>query len=144
MFIGNWFDFPIAVTENMKKIMEETKDYDKLFFNFLVKYDGKEEVIAAIKLLTLKAVNKQIEVGSITPELIKESLFSSYLLPPDIIIQGGYRYSGVLLWDSPGAIVHFTKNKYLVTFGTKELDSALAKYKKVMLEDAKFSQSKKD
>jgi undecaprenyl diphosphate synthase len=144
MFIGKWFDFPVAITENMKKITEETKDYDKFFLNFLVKYDGKDEVISAIKLLTIKAVNKQIDAEEITPESIKESLFSSYFLPPDIIIQCGYKYSGVLLWDSPGAIIHFTNNKHWATFDLKELDSALTKYKKAVDEEKRISASKEN
>ena len=144
MFIGKWFDLPIAITENMKKIMEETNDYDKFFLNFLVKYDGKDEVTSAIKLLTLKAFNKQLEVEKITPEIIKESLFSSYFLPPDLIIQCGHRYSGILLWDSPGAVIYFTKNKHWITFDTKELDFALAKYKKAMDEEKRFFVLKKN
>lgn len=132
MFIGNWFELPIAIKENMKKVIEETKDYDQYFLNILVKYDGKQEIISAIKVLTLKALNNQIDPKNISYEQIKESLSTSYFVPPELIIQCGYIFSGIMLFDSPGAVIHFTKNKDWVTIDKKEFDEALLKYKKAM------------
>ena len=145
MFIGKWFDLPIAITENIKKIMEQTKDYDSFFFNLMINYDGHDEIFAAVKLLTIKALNKQIDIEKIDKELIKESLYTSYFVPPEIIIQCGYRYSGLLLWDSPGAIIYFTKNKHWLTMDKRDFEDALIYYKKCIVEEEKlklYSQQK--
>ncbi len=138
MFIGKWFDLPIAITENIKKIMEQTKDYDSFFFNLMINYDGHDEIFAAVKLLTIKALNKQIDIEKIDKELIKESLYTSYFVPPEIIIQCGYRYSGLLLWDSPGAIIYFTKNKHWLTMDKRDFEDALIYYKKCIVEEEKL------
>jgi undecaprenyl diphosphate synthase len=138
MFIGKWFDLPLAMIENIKKIMEETKEYDNFFLNLLVKYDGKDEITTVIKLLTIKAMNKQIETDKINQDLIKELLFTSYFVPPELIIQGGYRYSGILLWDSPEAVIYFTKSNHWITIGRKDIDAALSQYKKVIAEETRL------
>ncbi len=130
MVIGNWFDLPIATTENIKKLMEGTKDYDNFFLNLLVNYNGREEVITAIRLLTLKAVNKQIDVEKIDAEMIKESLYTSYFVPPEILIECAYKYSGMLLWDLPGTIIYLTGSKHWIDLDKKEFEEALGSYKK--------------
>jgi len=132
MFIGNWFDLPTVIKENIKKIMEETKDYDHHFLNILIKYDGKQEIISAIKVLTLKAVNNQLDPKELTPEQIKEVLFTSYFVPPELIIQCGFKFSGIMLFDSPGAVIYFTKNKHWITIDKKDFDEALIHYKKAV------------
>jgi len=144
MFIGNWFDLPIAIKENMKKIIDETKEYDNYFLNILVKYDGKKEVISAVKVLTLKAANKNLDPENITPQQIKESLFTSYFVPPDLIIQCGYLFSGIMLFDSPGAVIHFTNNKQWISIDKKDFDEALLKYKKAVQLERKVEETRKE
>ena len=137
MFIGNWFELPIVITENIKKIMDQTKDYDNFFFNLMVNYDGHEEISTAVKLLTIKAINKQIDAEKINNDLIKESLYTSYFVPPELIIQCGYRYSGLLLWDSPGAVVYFTKSKHWLTMDKRDFEDTFVYYKKCLVEESK-------
>jgi undecaprenyl diphosphate synthase len=130
MIIGKWFNLPIATTENIKKLMEGTKDYDNFFLNLLINYDGKEEIISAIKLLTLKAVNKQIDVEKIDADMIKESLYTSYFVPPEILIECAYNYSGMLLWDLPESRIYLTGSKHWLDLDKKEFEEALGSYKK--------------
>lgn len=137
MVIGKWFDLPIKITENIKKLMEETKDYDNFFLNILVNYDGKDEIISAIKLLTLKAVNKQIDPEKINASMIKESLYTSYFVPPEIIIECAYNYSGMLLWDLPGAKIYLTGSKHWLDLDRKEFEEALGSFKKSTVSEKK-------
>ncbi len=130
MIIGQWFNLPQELSEKAKKLIEKTKDYDQFFINFLIKYSGKQELASAIKLLTIKAKDKQIDVNEISTELIKESIYTSYFIPPNLIIECGYKYSGILLWDCPGSSIYFKGSKHWIDFDKNDFNEALSIYKK--------------
>ena len=129
--LGKWYDLPGRVVDSIKNAIEETKDYDCFFVNFCINYDGQEEIVDAFKLLGM-----QIKSGRIDPELIdkdsiKENLYSSYFLPPDLIIKNGNRKetSGFLLWDSVNTKICFT-NKLWPDFDKTEFLDAIKDYQK--------------
>ncbi len=112
--IGKWYDLSQQVVEAIRRIAEETKDYDSFFLNFCLNYDGQEEIVDACKL-----IGRQIRLGKIDPEvvtkeLIKENLYSSYFIPPDVFIRNGKEriLSSLLLWDSVGARIFFTNKLF--------------------------------
>ena len=108
--IGKWYDLPGELVENIKDLTRETKDYDSFFVNFCVNYDGREEIIDAMKVMAMKVRNGSIDPSSISLEDIKEHLYSSYFIPPDLmIVNGGLQSTkGFLLWDSVNAKMYFT------------------------------------
>ena len=122
---GKWYKLPGKAVESLKKTMEETKDYDGFFINFCVNYDGQEEIADACRLIA-----KQVQLGRIDPEMIskdaiKENLYSSYFMPPDILfIYGDRKLSGLLLWDSVGAKVVFA-DKSFMEFDEKDFERLL-------------------
>lgn len=129
--LGKWYHLPGRVVENIKKSIEATKDYDSFFLNCCINYDGQEEIIDAFKL-----ISRQIKAGKLDPELIdkemvKENLYSSYFLPPDLIIKNGSRKdtSGILLWDSPKSKIYFT-GKQWPDFDRTEFMDAIKDYQK--------------
>ncbi len=119
---GKWYNLPGKAVESTKKIIEETKDYDNFFVNFCINYDGQEEIVDACKVIA-----KQVELGKIAPEMItkeiiKENLYSSYFLPPDIIlIYGERKLSGLLLWDSAKSRIAFA-GKPFMEFEEKDIE----------------------
>lgn len=128
---GKWYNLPGRVVDSIKKAIEETKDYDNFFVNFCINYDGQEEIVDAIKLLGM-----QIKSGKMDPELIdkdsvKENLYSSYFLPPELMIKNGTRKetSGFLLWDSINTKIYFT-NKLWPDFDKTEFMDAIKDYQK--------------
>jgi undecaprenyl diphosphate synthase len=130
MIIGKWFNLPPELTDKIKRLMSNTEEYDSFFLNFLIEYSGKKELEAVIKLLTIKSNAKQIEPEKINESIIKESLYTSYFLPPEILIECGNSYSGILLWDIPGTRIYFTGHKHWLDLDKKDIDEALAHYKK--------------
>ena len=129
--LGKWYNLPGRVVDSIKGAIAETKDYDAFFVNFCINYDGQEEIVDAIKLLGM-----QIKAGKIDPELIdknsiKENIYSSYFLPPDLIIKNGTRKetSGFLLWDSVNTKLCFT-NKLWPDFDKTEFMDAIKDYQK--------------
>jgi len=127
---GKWYDLPGKFVDSIKNLIEKTKEYDSYFVNFCINYNGQEEIVDAVKLMS-----RQIKAGKLDPELInkemiKENTYSSYFLPPDlVIINGSKRISDLLLWDSPNAKVYFT-NKLWPDFDRIELMDAIKEYQK--------------
>jgi len=122
--IGNWFDLNHDLTNEFKKIMETTKDYDNLFLNFCVKYDGQEEVLGVIKLLATKAKLGKLDLETLDTQQVKENLYTSYFTPPEIIIESSKTYSGLLLWDAKGAKIYQTR-KHWLDMTTSDVDDAI-------------------
>ena len=111
---GKWYHLPGKVIESLKNIIENTKNNNSFFANFCINYDGQEEIVDACRL-----VAKQVELGKINPEMItkdsvKESLYSSNFMPPEIIlIYGEKKLSGLLLWDSVNSKIIFAGKSFM-------------------------------
>ena len=111
---GKWYKLPGKAVESLKKIIEGTRDYDNFFVNFCVNYDGQEEIADACRLIA-----KQVELGKIDAEMIrketiKENIYSSYFLAPDIIlIYGERKLTGLLLWDSVNSSIVFADKSFM-------------------------------
>ena len=111
---GKWYNLPGKAVESLKKIIEDTKEYDNFFLNFCINYDGQEEIVDVCKLIA-----KQVELGRIDPEMItkdtiKENLYASYFMPPDVIlIYGEKKLTGLLLWDSMNSKIVFSHKSFM-------------------------------
>lgn len=111
---GKWYNLPGKTVESLKKIIEDTKEYDSFFANFCINYDGQEEIVDACKLIA-----KQVEIGKLDPEMIrkdtiKENTYSSYFLAPDVIlIYGERKLRGILLWDSVNSRIAFADKSFM-------------------------------
>jgi len=111
---GKWYKLPGKSVEALKKTIESTKDYDSFFVNFCVNYDGHEEIVDACRLMAKQVELGRIDSEMITKDTIKENLYSSYFLPPDVIfIYGERKLSGLLLWDSVGAKIIFADKSFM-------------------------------
>ena len=61
---------------------------------------GNDDALAAEKM----------DVDQIDMEMIKDNIYSSYFLPPDLIVKTGTgrRLHGFLLWDSSTSVIYFS------------------------------------
>ena len=82
---GKWFRLPGKAVEALKGIIEATKDYDRFFTNFCISYDGREEIVDACRLIAKQVHLGKLDPDMITKENIKENIYSSYVLPPEIV-----------------------------------------------------------
>jgi tritrans,polycis-undecaprenyl-diphosphate synthase [geranylgeranyl-diphosphate specific] len=127
--IGQWYELDTEMVDTFKELMERTKQYDNLFLNFCVRYDGQEEVLGAIRLMARKISSGKLKEEDLTLQSVKENLYSSYFPPPELVIEPGCSYSGLLLWDAKGATIYYT-NKHWMLFDKKEFDDAISFYSK--------------
>ncbi len=126
--LGKWYDLPGKLVEAIKRVTEHTKEYDSFFLNICINYDGQEEIVDACRLVARKVLSEKIDLDKITKADIKENIYSSYFIPPQLIIKTGEpRQSDLLLWDSPGARIHFTGRPW-PEFDQQDFIKALAAF----------------
>ena len=127
-FVGELNSLPKPLIRVMGKVMEKTAKHQKNFWNFLVAYGGKSELINVMK----KIAEKALKIGKIE---IREKDVEKNLwvqVPVDLIIRtGGYnRLSNLLLWQSAYAEIYTTKILW-PDFNKKEFMNALKWYSQI-------------
>jgi len=129
--LGKWYNLPSKAVEAIKKTLDATKDYDSYFLNFCINYDGQEEIIDACKLLAMQVRVGKLDPETISKDTIKDNIYSSYFLPPDLTVINGKKkqISDLLLWDSPNSKIYFTE-KLWPDFSKIEFSDAIEEFKK--------------
>ncbi|MDD1775588.1 MAG: polyprenyl diphosphate synthase [Methanobacterium sp.] len=107
--VGKLELLPEDVREAIKIAEESTSKYSKRQVNIAIGYDGRLEIVDAIKKLAY-----QVEDGKINPEeidetMVNENLYTAGLADPNLIIRtsGEERLSGFLLWQSSYSELYF-------------------------------------
>jgi undecaprenyl diphosphate synthase len=124
--LGKWYNLPARIIDSIKKIIDDTKEYDSYFVNLCINYDGQEEIVDSCKMIARRVKLNKIEAESVTKETIKEDLYSSYFLPPDFIFVSGKKKSlyGFLLWDSVNSEIIFL-NKNFPDINIKDIEKGI-------------------
>lgn len=138
--VGKWYDLSPSIVESIKDVMGKTKDYDRFFLNLCVNYDGQDEIMSSLKLMARKIEAEKLQLEDITKDMIKDNLFTSYFLPPNLMIEAGDFFSGTLLWDCQGAIIHFTR-KHWLDFDKNELEIAIDKFQHAVSSKKRLTES---
>ena len=73
----------------------------------------------------------KIDPESITKETIKDNIYASYFLPPDLIVKSGKEktLNGFLLWDSTYSKIFFSERRW-PEFSKLDLLNALSFFQK--------------
>ena len=104
--IGRWEElFPAPLAAVFQKAVETTKAYDRLHLTFLMGYDGKEEILSAIR--KIKAGGETVSAAA-----VKRNLWTRELPPVDLVIRTGgepHWSSGFMMWDVADAQLYFTE-----------------------------------
>jgi len=124
-FFGKWYDLPSELVDSLKKLVEMTKNYDYFFVNFCLNYDGREELVDAFKIINRQIMAGKLSPESVTQEVIKENIYTSYFLPPDLIIRDSRdKRNSFLLWDSVGAKI-VSIEKFFPDFDKRDFEKVL-------------------
>lgn len=118
-----------SLQDKIKRAARLTKDNKDFIFNLAISYGGQEEILDAAKALA-----REVQKGSLSPEEIDENLFRQHLyagdIPyPDLLIRTGgeYRVSNFLLWQIAYSELWVTPVLW-PDFGRKEFSDALKDY----------------
>ena len=107
--VGRTELLPDEVKEAIKEAEEATKNYTKRVFNLAIGYDGRLEIIDAVKNIYKKIENGEFSIDAVNEDLISKNLYTAGLEDPNLIIRtsGEERLSGFLLWQSSYSELYF-------------------------------------
>ncbi len=129
--IGRWKEmFPEKVKKPIQLAIDKTKNHKNLFLNFFLAYSGDDEMMQAIKnIVNLSKNEKDLEI---TPQLIKDNLFTHDMPPVDYLIRTGgepHLSCGFMMWDISDTRLYFS-DKLWPDFTGEDFIKAIKEYKK--------------
>jgi tritrans,polycis-undecaprenyl-diphosphate synthase [geranylgeranyl-diphosphate specific] len=107
--VGRLDLLPKEVRDAIKEAEDATKDYHDRQFNLAIGYDGRLEIVDAIKKIIDQVESGKIDKNDITEDLVSKNLYTAGLDDPNLIIRtsGEERLSGFLLWQSSYSELYF-------------------------------------
>lgn len=130
--LGLWEEqFPEKLKKILKEGISKTRNHAKHFLNFLLAYNGDDDVLHAMKIISQKTRNSQ-EVVEVTKELIRDNLITRELPDVDFIIRTGvdgdpHNSAGFLMWQTQNSQYHFS-NKLFPDFNANDFRKAIESY----------------
>jgi tritrans,polycis-undecaprenyl-diphosphate synthase [geranylgeranyl-diphosphate specific] len=107
--VGNLELLPENVREAIRIAEESTAAYDKRLVNIAIGYDGRLEIVDAIKKICYDVQNGRLDPEKIDENVVNVNLYTAGLEDPNLIIRtsGEERLSGFLLWQSSYSELYF-------------------------------------
>lgn len=108
--IGNLKSLPIDCQNVLASALEKTAQNKGLTLVLALNYSAKWEIIEAVKNISQKTLNNQLDVDQIDDELFENHLSTSFMPNPDLLIRtsGEQRLSNFLLWQLAYTELYFT------------------------------------
>ena len=99
--IGNTDRLPEDVQKLLNETIEKTSENNNMVLSLALSYGGRQEIIRAVKKIGEDIESGKLKAKNISEELIKNSLYTSGIPDPDLLIRtsGEYRISNFLLWQ---------------------------------------------
>jgi undecaprenyl diphosphate synthase len=123
--LGELDPFPQDIKDNIKKVLEESKDNTDIIINIGLNYGGRSEILHAVQ----KIISEKKNSSEITEEIFSQYLYTHDQPDPDLIIRTGgeQRLSGFLPWQGVYSELYFP-DIYWPDFSEKEFDKALEEF----------------
>lgn len=93
----------------IKEAEEATKHYKERLLNVAIGYDGRQEIVDAVKKIAKKVKEGKLSLNEINEEVVDKHLYTAEVEDPQLIIRtsGEERLSGFLLWQSSYSELYF-------------------------------------
>ena len=78
---------PDDVKEAIKEAEDATKDYHDRLFNLAIGYDGRLEIVDAVKKIYQKIEAGELSIDDVDEKLINDNLYTEGLADPNLIIR---------------------------------------------------------
>ena len=130
-FLGDTTALNEKMQEKIKECIERTKDNTGVHFNIALNYGGRDELIKAIKQISAKVKNQEIDIEEISEKLVSDNLYTKGQPDPDLLIRtsGELRLSNFLPWQLVYSEFLFL-DKNWPDFEEEDLDKAIIEYQK--------------
>lgn len=115
-----------GLRESIEKIMEQSSKNTGLTLNIAFNYGGRDEITKAVKKISQKVLDSELEIDQINEEIISNNLYTAGQPEPDLLIRPGgeQRISNFLLWQLAYTEFLFI-NKYWPDFSEDDLIEAI-------------------
>jgi tritrans,polycis-undecaprenyl-diphosphate synthase [geranylgeranyl-diphosphate specific] len=110
--VGKLELLPEDVREAIKKAEESTSSYNLRRLNIAIGYDGRMEIVDAIKKIVNEVETGKLDVDDIDENIVNRNLYTAGMEDPNLIIRtsGEERLSGFLLWQSSYSELYFSNS----------------------------------
>lgn len=107
--VGQLELLPEDVRKAIKIAEESTASYNERLVNIAIGYDGRLEIVDAIKKIVKDVEAGKLDINSIDEKSVSANLYTAGLDDPNLIIRtsGEERLSGFLLWQSSYSELYF-------------------------------------
>ncbi len=125
--VGRWEEqLPGKLVRLLKRGIQETKNHRNFNLNFLLAYNGDDDILMAVKNIARKIKKGGLKI---TKKTIAEHLLSQPVKEVDLVIRTGiegdpHNSAGFLMWQTQNSQLYFTETKF-PDFGAKELKKAI-------------------
>jgi len=118
-----------GMQSSINKLESRTKDNTEINFNIALNYGGRDEIVKAVKKISEKVKNGELEIDDITEEEISNNLYTANMPDPDIVVRtsGELRTSNFLPWQIVYSEFIFL-DKYWPDFKDEDLDEVVRIY----------------
>lgn len=117
------------IRRRIDELEKATTDNDGLHFQIALNYGGRDEIVRAVKELSRKVKNGELDAEQITEEAVSSMLDTKGLPEPDLLIRtcNEQRISNFLLWQLAYTEFYFTPVAW-PDFTKEELEKAIEAY----------------
>ena len=108
--IGSIESLPKKAQNTLNDVIFDTQNNKTITLTLALSYGAREEIVNAIKNISKKVVNKELELEKIDENTINNHLYTFNLPEVDLMIRtsGEQRISNFLLWQMAYAELYFT------------------------------------
>ena len=127
--IGDRSRFSDRVKASLEKIEKMTQAGENMTFVLALNYSSRSEMTTAVQNIAKRVAAGEIKAEEIDEKMISESLYTSFMPDPDLIIRtsGECRLSNFLMWQASYSEFYFTPTLW-PDFDKAELEKALEAY----------------
>ncbi len=127
--IGDRSRFSEKVQASLEKIEQMTQAGENMTFVLALNYSSRSEMTTAVQNIAKRVAAGEIKAEEIDDKMISESLYTSFMPDPDLIIRtsGECRLSNFLMWQASYSEFYFTPTLW-PDFDKAELEKALEAY----------------
>ena len=127
--IGDRSRFSDKVKASLEKIEQMTQAGENMTFVLALNYSSRSEMTTAVQNIAKRVAAGEIKAEEIDETMISESLYTSFMPDPDLIIRtsGECRLSNFLMWQASYSEFYFTPTLW-PDFDKAELEKALEAY----------------
>lgn len=108
--IGDLDKLPNKAYKGLQEVIQKTENNNRMIVNLALSYGSRNEIVEAVKQISKKVVNNELQIENIDEKTINNHLYTVSLPDVDFMIRtsGEHRISNFLLWQAAYAELYFT------------------------------------